>query len=373
MSGASAPQPDPSKLAVSEVFHLEREGVELTQFFVSYSGAMLISEDLPTLTAEINGQEANIYAPVRVAEASHRPTPQLRLSNIKRFFSFDDFPPRFPLQVSTFPTQNTESGAGFSVWFGPSEDAPPDGPQLPPDTLIVELHGSNSQNEFDLVFKYFVEPLMSWLRVLTGQWWLGRSIEGATKPLQFVVMIGAERRFAGSPTPVIQFVSADESMIPITRKIWTDAADRGLGRKLPPPQDTLMSDANYMLASGEYRSGVILACCSIEANRDEILKRHNIKLKDLNVSKTDLLKHLSVGFEKVLGRNMESEDPDLFSYLKAFWVARGEAAHGKNVQWRSGKEIASIEDVPFGELSRSLRLLNAWVSSIRSQDMTRNA
>ena len=356
--------PDPSKVAINERFSLDREGVHKTLFFSSYSGGFLISEPLPTLVAEINGYTVEISPPVRLGQASHRPTPQFRLENVEKFFNFETFPPQFPLQVATFPTLNKNGQASFDLWFGPTEDVKEKGPQLPADTLVITIFGKDSQNQFELAYKYFVEPLLLWLRTYTDQWWLGRSVEGVTKPLHFVVPLDANNSMQGSPTPVIQFTAASEKMLPITAKMWTDAADAGLGRKLPDAHATLESDAKYMLASSEFRSAIILACCSIEANRDRILANHDIRVSRLGGSGTDLLKHLSTGFEKKFDRNLKTENEPLYEKLRALWLARGAAAHGKDIFWRESDVEVPIENKTFGEITSALHQLNEWVATI---------
>jgi hypothetical protein len=352
--------PSPEAIRLERHIRLQREGVHHTLFFFSYSGAIIVEGKLSTICANLHGNPLEIPAPRRIGAPSLRPTPQLTFENVRQFFDVS-IPTPFPLQAGTFPGSSTPEGATANCWFGPSSALPSGAPPLPADTLLVSYWGPTSHGEGENLERFIVRPFVEWLRVLTHQWWIGRSIEGVSGPLHFLAPLSEEGKGVGSPTPVARGASAGPSMIPLTENIWIEAARRAFAAEVPPSELSLEMDANYMLASHEFRSGIILACSAIEAARDATLAKAGIKLMQLKTSTTDLLKHLSVGFERVLGANLAKEDPGLFAIVTAFWRARGEAAHGKSVRWTSGARAIPIDDLEFGLLSDNLRRALAWI------------
>lgn len=362
--------PDPATVRAEREVKLTRPGVDRTQFFFSYSGGWIIDGKISTVTAHLNGWFLEIAAPCRIAPPSFRPTPQLDFQNVKQFFQVET-PTPFPLRASTFPGVSTSAGATADYWFGPSDVLPPNAPIPPADTILVTYWGPASPNEGVHLERYIVRPFLEWLRVLTRQWWIGRSIEGVNGALHFIAPQDEQGRNVGSPTPVVRMTTAGLGMTPVTDEIWIEAWRRTLAQEVPPASRSLEMDADYMIASEEYRSGVILACSAIEAARDDVLTRVGAKHADMKTSATDLLKHLSVGLENVVRANLESERPELFQLTTAFWRARGEAAHGRPVYWRIGGNVSPIEDVDFGTIADNLAHIIEWLESVQAGDSTK--
>jgi hypothetical protein len=363
--------PGPDNVRLQRHVDLSRPGVDRTQFFFSYSGGLLVDGDLGVIGAELSGYQIEIAPPCRIGSPSFRPNPQFTFDNFLRFFQVE-LPPSYPLQAATFPGVSTPSGATASCWFGPSAVVPAGGPDLPPDTFVVTRWGPNSPNEGENIERYILAPLLEWLRVLTHQWWIGRSIEGVSGPLHFIAPINAKGEVVGSPSPVARFTSAGPHMVPLTQDIWRRGAELALGGATPSASRKLEADANFMLASREFRSGVILASSSIESTRDEALEAGGVKFAKMGTSSTDLLKHLSVGFGRVFLRDLAQEDPALFEILSAFWRARGEAAHGKSVRWRTRQSDVPIEEVEFGTLSDGLSSIRSWIEDVGTSSQMSN-
>jgi hypothetical protein len=152
-------------------------------------------------------------------------------------------------------------------------------------------------------------------------------------------------------------------MVPVNEAIWVDSWEHCWAGEVPTAAKSLEMDANFSIASNEFRTGIILACSAIEAARDDLLNRVAAKASAMKTSKTDLLKHLSVGLENVVGSNLEQEQPELFKLATAFWCARGEGAHGRPVRWRLDDTDVPIEDVEFGTISDNLAQILAWIES----------
>lgn len=347
-----------SKLRVEQSINIPpREGMAKTIYYFSYSGALVIAEPLPTLWGHLNGAEFEIGLS-RLGHPSFRATPQFSNHTFEAHFGA---PPEFPVQIASFAAAATATGATVNLWQGPTEALPPNAPPLPPDTLIVTVHGPESGAVGDLVEARILRPFLEWLRALTDQWWIGRSYERISGPLHFVAPVDEKNQVLGRPMPVTSTATAGSRMIAVTTDIWADAATRAIAGE-PPAERGLATDAKYMFVSKEFRSGVILACCAFEAARDGILDRAKTRLQKLG--SLDLRKHLSSGFERVFGRNIAKERPDLAALLSAFWLARHHAAHGKRIEWRIAEIRASIEDVSVSDFTGGIDSILEWLDTV---------
>lgn len=356
--------PHPGRLTVEHRVSLApREGMDRTLYFYSYSGALVVEGPLPILDGVIDGMRFEILPPTRIGEPALRPTPQFTRRSISKFLELPD-PLPFPIQVAAFAAPNDENGARISVWNGPGDDLAPHAPEPPCDTILVVLHGPDSGSHGEIFEKYFLEPLLEWVRVLSDQWWAGRSYEGISGALHFIAPVDRDGRTVGTPTPVARMATGGPHMRPIDATIWTEAADKA-GAGQVPGYLALATDAKFMLTSKEFRAGCVLACGAFESARDEVLEKAKLNLSALKCSETNLLQHLSVGFDAAFGRNLEKEQPETFSLLKAFWIARGHAAHGKTLQWREGEQVSAIDEIKSSVLTDGIDRVLAWIRSIR--------
>ena len=328
-----------------------------TIYYYSFSGAIVAAEPLPILRTGLDDTYLEI-SPVRLGHATFRATPQFTNHSFKKFFGA---PPDFPVQMASFAAPSTKAGASLSFWSGPSDEPPPGSPDLPLDTFIVTAEGPRSGEIGELIEHHVLQPLLEWIRVLTDQWWVGRSYERISGPLHFVAPVDDANRTVGKPSPVAAMSTAGPRMVPVTSKIWTEAAENAIVGQ-PSAERGLATDAKYFFVSKEYRSGVILACCAFEAARDKILDQTGIRLTKLGGY--DLRKHLSVGFEQTLGRNLAKENPRLADLLGAYWLARHAAAHGQSVQWRLGGDVSAIDNVSNAEFTEGIDKILDWLNSV---------
>lgn len=351
---------DPSMRIEQSISIPLREGMAKTIYYYSYSGALVIAEPLPTLWGNLNGAKFEIGL-ARLGHPSFRATPQFTNRTFEALFGA---PPTFPVQVASFAAPATAAGATVNYWFGPTEDVQPDGPDLPADTLIVTVHGTESGNVGELIEARILRPFLEWLRALTDQWWIGRSYERISGPLHFIAPVDEANRVLGQPTPIASMATGGSRMVAVDADIWAEAARKAVAGD-PSAERGLATDAKYMFVSKEFRSGAILACCAFEAARDGILGRAGIKLKRLACSPIDLEEHLAVGFESAFGRNIAKERPELAKLLQAFWVARHNAAHGKKIIWRLNGRHIPIESVTVTDFTNGIDEILGWLETIK--------
>lgn len=205
---------------------------------------------------------------------------------------------------------------------------------------------------------------MEWLRCLSDQWWIGRSYERISGALHFVSPIDEHGRTIGAPTPVARISTPSARMRSITAEIWTQAADNAAAGQ-PSGERGLAADAKHMFASEEFRAACVLACGAFEAARDRTLEENSLKVSDLRCSDTNLLQHLSKGFAHVFRRNLKEEEPALYDLTKAFWTARGHAAHGKPIQWRLGNRVTEIDRADLAALTIGIDDIVGWINGVR--------
>ena len=341
-------------------FEFSRDGLSKTVFLYSASGALLIDGALCELEADFKGNRLLIDPPKRLGHPSRRANPQIDAENLDRFLAGEAIK-ELPLQISAFPAKHSGDSAAFTHWLGPASEIA-DEHVPPPDTLVLTLSGQASSLEAEQLERHVIRPLFEWLRALSDQWWAGRTMESTQGGIHLAFPLDANDQLVGKPVPVCRAVSAHRRMRPINLSIWKQAAELMANGQRPHPMKSLQLDAMQAFASGELRSGIILACCAIEAGRDRILAEAGIKLRDLRCSSTDLLQHLSKGFQLKFGVNLADDAPREYAQLKAFWAARGDAAHGREIVWRTQDGVRDIEDVELAELIGGLADLLRWLA-----------
>lgn len=355
------PNPRDPHLRMGQSISLgSREGVARTLYFYSFSGAILIDGLLPTLEGQIDGMTFEILSPTRIGKASLKPTPQFDPETFQQFFTSDG-ELDFPLQLAAFPSPGSQEGASISYWNGPN-NAIGDVPELPRDTIVGVLHGPDSGNHGDALERYFLRPFLEWIRTLTDQWWAGRSFEGICGSLHFISPLNDNGRSVGKPTAAVRVSTAGTRFKSVDANVWKRAAENVIGG-ITPGTWGLATDAKFMFASNEFRSGVILACCAFEAARDSLLDHSGLRLAALG--SYDLRKHLSGGFDKVFGRSLDRDNPDLAKRLGAYWIARHHAAHGRPIQWRLNGNVIPIENVSNTDFSQGIDEILTWIESVK--------
>ena len=326
----------------------------------------MIDGELCELEAEFRGNRLLIDPPRRLGHPSRRANPQIDLDNLNQFLSGEGLE-QLPMQISAFPAEHSDEGAAFHSWLGPADNVS-DNPSPPPDTLVLTLSGDASSLEAEHLEKYVIRPLFEWLRALSDQWWAGRTMESTQGGFHLAFPLNSKNELVGKPVPVCRAVSAHHRMRPINLTLWKQAAELMANGQRPHPMKSLQLDAMRAFASGELRSGIILACCAIEAGRDRVLAEKGFKLSDLRCSSTDLLQHFSKGFELAFGVNCATQAPVEYGQLKAFWTARGDAAHGREIVWRAPSGTRAIEEVGLAEIIGGLANILRWLAQLGPED-----
>lgn len=326
----------------------------------SYSSAFRVAsrKQLLPVSFVFESSQCYIIPPIRIGLNTHRPIPMLNEFNVDAIFGF--IIDGIPLQINAMSSFTEDGKLGLNRFAsrGTNYDR-----TLPPDTLCLIAVGEDSEIILDILNKKFVPLLIDWLRVLSKQWWIGQSSEDISGHLHFQFQITPEGEFGNEYIPLVSQTLASADYKFINEEIWMDAISKASKSECPEYQDIVELDIYQRYAIKDYRSAILLFCCYLEMYRDKTLEEKSIRVRDLKTSSTDILKQLSIGFQAVLDRNLENEEPQLFEIIKSCWISRGHFTHGKPFYWKFN-DIELIEDMPGGFLSDALTNIRTWFESL---------
>lgn len=353
---------DQDRFAANTSLNVVRDGVERFDLYFSFSGPIILSGKLSELELLLDGVQVVISSPFRIGHPSFRSNPQLNTSNIAQLFR--GFDRSFPLQVAAFPDIDSKGQAAVKVYssLNESDKISRDDIYYPADSLKITVV-TDQISEFEKkITDYVFMPLLAGLRDQTNQWWAGQPQERLSGNLHFLVPLGEKEELVGSPSPICR-ATTDIAFEPLTEESWLLATEYIKNPKIRPWRQ-LELEAYHSLASRNYLSGIVLACAAVESFRDYILERQGLKIGDFGTSTTDLLKHLTIGTEKLFSKNLLVDQPEVYEGLKALWIARGEAAHGKTIHWLKHGQKQRVEEVEFMELNTALRDVMNWLRTL---------
>lgn len=181
-----------------------------------------------------------------------------------------------------------------------------------PDTLIIFCNNGNKKYNTEIVCKQFVSEWTRWLRILSKQYWIGRSFDFGVEvvnklPVTRDMKIGHEITSLSN-----NFYVSGLDILNINNNMLIHAARQFKNGVLPNSIDILNSDLNFYLSIGQFETAIIQCCCVIELCRNSKLKEFSISKSKMRMPPNDLLKHLSSGFENIFDRNLLKEDAVLF-------------------------------------------------------------
>lgn len=322
-----------------------------------------IAEDasrLGVISFKYKGQTCYACPPFRIAHASWRPIPQINDANVELIFGdrWDDL----PLQSAVHQRPATEAGPTLAPTASRGEIYDD---SLPKDSLAIIVPGAELQGDTTDLEELFVRKLVDWLRILSHQWWIGQPTERQTGNLHFEFEVTPPGKFGPTFAARCQQTTAHTSMVVINHAIWLDAVSNAARGSEPPWLDLMRSDIYHFIHNREYRTAILLSCCWIELNRDSVLEKCGKRSSEMKTSSTDLLKHVSLGFENLFSRNLANDLPDTFAFLRACWIARGDSAHGRPLSWNLGGH-RSIGSYPTNEFHGLLDRIGEWFLSCDS-------
>jgi hypothetical protein len=329
-------------------------------YLLSYPSPFLIDDEAPPVGVdfEFGGHKVHVEPPIRLGHTTWRPIPLLNAVGALKLFNNNLA--ALPLQVAAIPGIGADKTSALSVQSGRGEEY---NPNLPPDTLIIAIHGANQDYQYFPLISQIIEPMIVWLRILTKQWWLGRGTPKQTGNAHFSFEFTNLGTAGPIFAPLCSQTAPDPSISFITKDIWLEAFNLAIGQADPPFNTVLIYDTEYYRSNREYTTACLLACGWAEVERDLTLEASGIRISSLNVSSTDLLKQLSSGFERAFSRNLKTELSQDFEFLRSLWRTRGEVAHGRPFRWNFEGQTELAHYQNFGV---HLGRIADWFRSIRT-------
>lgn len=178
--------------------------------------------------------------------------------------------------------------------------------------------------------------LLRWMRVLTGQWWIGHAHRGEEGLIRARYLIDAKGRLSSRGCvsgPRIEPRVGIER--PLERTLFLLACSAAVeGREPPPHQESILDALYFSVHQDDQRRALLEACiaCDLavlheairaarQQGRPEALVRHTL-------SDRDLLGNLRKHIPELFGRHADlsvhqSED---FELIRRLWSARGAIA-----------------------------------------------
>jgi hypothetical protein len=193
-----------------------------------------------------------------------------------------------------------------------------------------------------------IRRLVDWIRVRSGQWWIGQARHYALSPLRNWFSITAEGQPASGFHSFAKMFGGFGTERAIGPTDLEDALKRALRGEDAPFMLLLLFDAIYHYAAGDHRRSLLDAATAIEAAsharlahvaaRDGVQSRVKKPLRPY-----DLTVLLDQSCRSITGRSFRSERPSDFERLKELRTARGNTAHGQEALTSAGTRITSEE------------------------------
>jgi hypothetical protein len=331
-----------------------------TLYINSFSGFMLTT-DAPFIVHTISrsGFLLTFDSPKRAALPTWRPIPQLTNENLSKILP--GAPPQSVLRLAVLPSIAEDGSPMLQQVWGDDVTAA----DLHKDTFSILVHGNDDHGgRGQEIARAVLQSAFVWLRVLTKQWWLGRPSEAITGNLHFSVPVIQGGVVKDAPAAVGKKTTPSPGTLRVSPALWVDVLNKVAAGTEPDSIRVLAADASYYYFTEDYRTALLITCSIAEIERDRIIDVIGAKKKDMRVNDTDILAHVVSGFERAIGRNMKTEEPEAFWFLKACWIARGHMAHGKPLIWRYKDKVGDFSKYRASDFVERLELLVGWLKSV---------
>lgn len=325
--------------------------------------------------AEYNGRKIRIYRPFRSAPANWIPMPPIKMDKIPFLKNHGPkntngsiFPP-----LVAIPTLATGSSKDFGQVLAFHEDWGDDFTkigQFPMDSIRLDELGF-VEGEGAPLSDSFIENILTHLRILSRQWWIGKSVDRimGNKRVEF------KCDSFGKPIQDNPWMHASNRTLSgierlIDRGNWEKAVELTCDGCIPDMHKSLFLDAQFHLACGDISRAVFDATTACESLKDTTIealwKKHNIgryKKGDV-LHGYDLHKHVDQAVRALVDRSFKNEFPKDFCNIKWLWLTRGNIAHGKPPFYHDGNNRVEVDEAQVKEMLLSADQLLNWLQSL---------
>jgi hypothetical protein len=302
-------------------------------------------DSLPeVIEQEYGDAKITIYPPFRSAANNFVGMPDIKAKAIpfKKEVSMnisDDFKPLTLAAHPSLPASGKESSVVF-VWGQSDQDAKVD---MPMDSLRLDVVGDAQQGHL------FLEQFLVRLRVMSRQWWIGRSIAGIFGYTRNEFSIGPFGVPKELPIGAVRFTVVGTDQQKIDADLWSKAIAAAINND-PVNDSVLMNlDAKYYLSLGDLSACIMNLANACENAKDLMVeaawraKNPGAKFKRGKVlTGYDLPDHITDTLGPLTSRDLAKERPGVFQRIEDIWDARGSVAHGAKPSFRREGQLHVI-------------------------------
>lgn len=325
------------------------------------AGYVVTSRASPPQPFKVNDPpyDITIDPPQRTAPIRWRRVPQLTAESFAQLFPALSSPPQL---LGTSIIVGFNENGELTLSMDTKEQYEAFG-RYACDSIVVKVIGPGDSNNLESKASLLLRETLAWVRILSGQWWAGRSIEHPhhTLSCQLFMPLVSENVLDGSQlAPSQLFFIASRDVKAVTAEIWQQCLNNAMHGQAPPAYEVILSDIKYYFSGAEFLTCIILATSLFELMRNDIFERERTSARQLQLGETALEKHVTVGFDKLLNRNLKREASDAYAFLESCWVARGHVAHGKPFFWKSDREARN----PPSDFVSKVQHIYEWFCSV---------
>jgi hypothetical protein len=201
------------------------------------------------------------------------------------------------------------------------------------DSLRIDAWGPSPETA---LFS-FSASFLAWLRVLSGQSWIGLYESHVDHSLKHTFEIDESGGALGSPWTNARLLTPQTGTILITTEVFRAAARSAAASERAPEHWTLYHDSIVARAQEDFARSTMAMALSLEVCRNTIFPKllptsvvpgFGTRLKK-PFDDTDLLEHLSKRLDQEKGRSLKREHPDIWPRINALYICRHHIAHGR--------------------------------------------
>jgi hypothetical protein len=212
-----------------------------------------------------------------------------------------------------------------------------------------------------------IDRFLGNVRLLTGQWWIGRDRNPFSSPIRNRFGIAADWTRVGAAqvySGAYGLWGFERALNETDLQSLANQMNRG---KTIPVSDDLFFQGVHAHARHDVRASIINLAIAAEAGVAEKLERigreRGLDFKRIKqVLGREFLQRLDNGTRDIMGRSFKTERAAEYSWIKSLWASRGHLAHGKAA--RVPLPDGSIGGIGLPELSKiipAVAVLLRWV------------
>lgn len=329
---------------------------------------LIVDASWPPEVAEtiFGGTKYRIYPPFRSAPANFVWMPEVAPHAIPFLPGTKPQMPQNLRLLTTASVPNLGTKPEILVCWAPEWNENNRPGNFPMDSLRLDWYGEQGSEA-----EPFLLSFLEQLRWLSGQWWIGRSVDGILGYVRNEFGILANGQPIERPLGTVRAHSPTGDEKPITNGLWLRSIENIQNAQLPLSYEILLLDARYTLAIGDLRMTIINAATACEQAIDYHFERiwnavkKGEKYRKGKICKGyDISKHVSSDISALIERAFSSDHPRDYEFITHLWDARGNVAHGKAAEFRRNGNVHSVNQGSAQTMLRAAHQLVSWLTTL---------